>query len=131
MQQRIDARLKDFQEAIKTEVHFRVRSELHSELHSFFEQCFGQTSPTTVTRLVFNKENGTLGESPLRFPPKKHLVMSPMSDLRHIGVFSRAGSLDAGSTFFEWIVQILIGVISKVGGLSLNSTSKLRGWEIM
>ncbi|KAK5794438.1 hypothetical protein PVK06_035664 [Gossypium arboreum] len=47
-----------------------------------------------------------------------------MLDLRHTRAFSRAGSVDAGSTFFKWIVLILIRVILEVEIIVLGLSRK-------
>ncbi|KAH1046427.1 hypothetical protein J1N35_037211 [Gossypium stocksii] len=98
---RIDVRLKDLQERIKSEFHSKVRSGLRSEIHSLLKQYFGQTLPTAVTGLVSNKGKGILGGFPLNFSTNEHLVVSPMLDLRHIGVSFRGGTLDAMTNPFQ------------------------------
>lgn len=48
-----------------------------------------------------NKGKGILGESPPGFPAKEHIVVSPMSNLRHIGGSSRADTVDIVNTSFR------------------------------
>ncbi|KAH1082960.1 hypothetical protein J1N35_022721 [Gossypium stocksii] len=55
---KIDARLKDFHESVKSE----VCSKLCSEFCSLFEEYFGQ--PATTVVLVSNKGKGILGGTP-------------------------------------------------------------------
>ncbi|KAA3472231.1 Retrovirus-related Pol polyprotein from transposon 297 family [Gossypium australe] len=87
---KIDARLKEFQEGIKSEVRSEVRSELQSELHSLFKQYFGQSPPVLITGAGMAKGKGILG-SPPGFPVKDHLLVSPISDLGHSNLSSRGG----------------------------------------
>ncbi|TYI32586.1 hypothetical protein ES332_A04G074800v1 [Gossypium tomentosum] len=97
---RIDARLKDFQEGLKSEVRSEVQSELRSELHSLFEQYFGQVPPVPITGLASGKGKGILG-SPPGFLAKEHLIVSPMPDLGHSSMSSREGTVENVNTSFR------------------------------
>ncbi|KAK5824473.1 hypothetical protein PVK06_019248 [Gossypium arboreum] len=97
---RIDARLNDFQEGIKSEVWSKIRSELYSKLYSLFEQYSGQSPLVTVTGVMIGKGKGILG-SPPGFLTKEHLVVSHIPDLGHSSMSSRGGTLEVGNTSFR------------------------------
>ncbi|TYH88337.1 hypothetical protein ES332_D01G180400v1 [Gossypium tomentosum] len=79
---RIDSQLKEFHE------------EMRSKMKGLFEQYMGLTS-TTPSSHFLDKGKGVLGGLPSGFVPKKSLVLSPMQDSGHLGLFSNPSSIES------------------------------------
>ncbi|KAK5840355.1 hypothetical protein PVK06_009252 [Gossypium arboreum] len=93
MDARMESRFKEFHENVKVGIHI--------ELQKFFEQRIGHATPPTQGQ-TSDKGKGVLGGTPPRFPPKESLLLSPMVESSHIGIHSRASTLDSMGRNFKF-----------------------------
>ncbi|KAK5846697.1 hypothetical protein PVK06_002994 [Gossypium arboreum] len=93
---KIATRFKEFQDGFK--------GDMQAELYSLLEQFLGQTQHLGVGSFSSGqgKGKGLLGESPLRFPPRKSLAQSRKSKLEPITLFSQFPTNEPKINQLKW-----------------------------